>query len=142
MKEQDISTGNSYFSKNILHSENIKYISDSVIKLAKSKVRGDILFTKISDDLIINRFEIIRNSRPGFSVNTDNSYNFLERVIELTIQNLTEDVVTHYYDEKSKKDYSIWNTVGNYTPDSYKAINVKKQTLNPTFDTQYGDPRF
>lgn len=131
----------SYYNKPVLNFNNIKFVSDTVIERAKSKV-GDLYFTKISEDIITDAFEEIRNSRPNFSVRMDNTYNLFEELIELTIQKITEYVVVHHYDTKSKNDYSIWNTLGIYTPDNYKAINVKKQTLNPAFDTQLGEPRF
>lgn len=142
MDHQPMTIGTtSYYNKPVLNFNNIKFVSDKVIERAKSKV-GDLYFTKISEDLITNSFEEIRRSRPNFAVRMDNSYNLLEDLLELTIQKITEYVVVHHYDTQSKKDYSIWNTVGIYTPDNYTAINVKKQTSNPTFDTQFGEPRF
>jgi len=131
----------SYYNKPVLNSKNIKFVSNAVIERSKSKV-GDLSFTKISEDMIAEVFESIRISRPNFAVRMDNTYNLLEGLLELTIQKITEYVVVHHLDKEAKKDYSIWNTVGIYTPDSYKAINVKKQTLNPTFDAQSGNPRF
>lgn len=142
MKQQNISIGkNSYYNKQILHEQNIKFINDSVIKRSKSKV-GEIYFTKISEDLIINTFEEIRNKNHRFSVKMDGTYNLLEELLEMTIEKLTEYVVVHHIDNTSKKDYSIWNTVGIYTPDSYKSVNIKKQTINPGFDMESGNPRF
>lgn len=130
-----------YHNKILLKFENIKFVNDSVIERVKSK-ESDVVFTKISDDLISNTFEEIRHSRPGFSVKFDNTHDLLGELLELTIQKITEYVLVHHYDTKAKKDYSIWNTVGIYTPDNYTAINVKKQTLNPAFDAQRGEPRF
>ena len=70
----------------------------------------------------------------------DGSGNLFETVLDLTINQLSDDLIVTYLTKKRKEQLNNWNVVNIRANDiNLKPLNVKKQIKNPTFQE---DPRF
>lgn len=116
----------------------ISSISVGVVEKVNSFF-GKHKISRVGDELVSKTFENVRVNHRYKIMDQDNKM-VLESLKRRTVEIISEDAIGYFAQEIAKGTQSIWNTVGSYKPDNYRAVNTKANLINPTMTDEH--PRF